>query len=697
MAPSAVQKYKPGKSAEQTIKFTVTDDDGDEVKELAPAYSSGDSNERVLHVFQRFDNLNKLYSLTGDGKAKKLVQAIGRALAGDADAQETFLDLVSEEITQFNAGNVQAKLRLVQQKFCEDRFGDDALENQCDYFEETQCPKNTPFDEGAQRLFAMNDKLVFYCEGAEKLSPKELNKRVISKAFLPGSARLIYHQKDGPLETTKKGILKKLRLVQQEMELVKSIADEDKAKKRRQPRNDGKSNDDEPSTERKNPCRKHNGEHEWKDCPDNYRNKQRREAERKATDAKSKDGEVNSIDVRAESEGTPHVSFAADFDYDESSAGASQGEVLSLETLHKLTVEDGNPETILALPFAGDASQRIAARALIDPCCAGAEALITPELLQLVAHQPVPLSDVSFDTAAGVLKTSEGAEIFNLSLPLLSGGGSSSFALEMRVMPNGQSSKYDIIVGRDTMRILYLNVDVLTDSFVYNGAKTPLVERGHFTCSRIEQLCDERPDLRMISINQARLLDGIKGMKPREFGSPKLISSGMKPCDASSAEQKLTTDKGMIPSDATATQKLTSDTGTTPCDISSLKFNSGGMIPREAFPSQKLTIDGTTPSDLSLKLNLKSTSASRSGTSKEGEPTKQRKLDTSKLESDGSKSRELKCYDIPKQNGGTRWVKAYQAVGECNASSNELSRPSHFASKSTNQHSTKIDFCSLDG
>ena len=149
MAPSAVQKYKPGKSAEQTIKFTVTDDDGDEVKELAPAYSSGDSNERVLHVFQRFDNLNKLYSLTGDGKAKKLVQAIGRALAGDADAQETFLDLVSEEITQFNAGNVQAKRRLVQQKFCEDCFGDDALENQCDYFEETQCPKNTPFDEGA--------------------------------------------------------------------------------------------------------------------------------------------------------------------------------------------------------------------------------------------------------------------------------------------------------------------------------------------------------------------------------------------------------------------------------------------------------------------------------------------------------------------------------------------------------------------
>jgi len=317
------QMYKACKPAEKQVKIKIEDDDGDEVTEYLPKYQEGDPQEIILQIFHTAHALDETYELCENGKAKKLVQTISRALSG-TEAQQHFLEGVEDKV-RYDAANVQQKLKQAEQLAGEEIFGDDAYENQLEYFESTPFPKNMKTHQAAQRLFQMNDQLQYYGSDAKSLSPRSLN-RIISKKSLTGKAKLKYAESGGPKHTTKREILSTLRNVEKTTELEKEIEEEARAAKARQ-KLKSTGEDTTPSAgagnEIKNPCRMHGGKHDWSECKNNPRNaKADEEPSNQATTSEKsglreksskqkKDGEVNMTQTGDKAK-APVVSFDDD-------------------------------------------------------------------------------------------------------------------------------------------------------------------------------------------------------------------------------------------------------------------------------------------------------------------------------------------------------------------------------------------------
>ena len=146
-------------------------------------------------------------------------------------------------------------------------------------------------EEAGARLFRMNELTLYFEQGATIMTIKELNKKCISKKSLKGEARLLWHQKDGPKLTEKTAILKTLRRVEKELQIKREIDEEAKIaslkslklkpepttslKQQQQQQQLKAKPDDNQGTTLKNPCRKHNGQHEWDNCKFNPKNRYR--------------------------------------------------------------------------------------------------------------------------------------------------------------------------------------------------------------------------------------------------------------------------------------------------------------------------------------------------------------------------------------------------------------------------------------
>ncbi len=144
-----------------------------------------------------------------------------------------------------------------------------------------------------KQIIRINKCLLFYEVGATDYSNKELIKKIIAWN-LPGQIQIKFVSKGGDQETGLDKVKSLINAcaktveVQKEYKKFKKSKNKDMSSKKKGDQNNSKEKAGKTNS-KPNPCRKHNGEHKWKDCPDNHKNQKTK----KSNDNKSsKQGEL---------------------------------------------------------------------------------------------------------------------------------------------------------------------------------------------------------------------------------------------------------------------------------------------------------------------------------------------------------------------------------------------------------------------
>jgi hypothetical protein len=170
------------------------------------------------------------------------------------------------------------------------------------------------------------------------------------------------------------------------------------------------SNSDDREKKDYAPCHKHDGTHKWKDCPNNWCNRNGTpsynapaSSNYNSNSSARARGQVNSTERNSHNpKDTPVVRF--DFDNKSMQGTRSfRGEVMEIK-IRGTTKGNLHPITIIMLP--DDKQCRIATKALLDKYCMG-KGLILWDLVNAL-HHATSAGDVrTFNTAAGTFLTNE--------------------------------------------------------------------------------------------------------------------------------------------------------------------------------------------------------------------------------------------------------------------------------------------------
>ena len=164
----------------------------------------------------------------------------------------------------------------------------------------------------------------------------------------------------------------------------------------------------------------------------------------------------------------------SDDEAEESSVESAENFMIEKEM--KLDSREAHPEVLLTLP--GNKST-FATRALLDYCCSGvvakksfAKALIRSGKYQLKKSKHA----TNWVTSSGGFTTTYEIIAKKAMLPLLS--TKRTFQLTISVLPD-DSGSYDVIIGKEMIRKLGINIDVINANFLWNELTIPMVHRGY--------------------------------------------------------------------------------------------------------------------------------------------------------------------------------------------------------------------------
>jgi hypothetical protein len=260
-------------------------------------------------------------------------------------------------------------------------------------------------------------------------------------------------------------------------------------------RNGGNSNSN--ASGNSAPCRKHDGAHLWKDCPDNWRNPNRNNttsgtsssnsnsSSQNSSSRKGTRGEVKSTENQRTSENSPMVRFDDDCEADDEStcsSHASRGELM--EIVGKSHSQNLHPITIITLL---DSNQkRVACKALLDQCCTD-RGLISWEMANMLNLPTTSSEPKVFATANGSFSSNATLKLENAMLPCLS--TNRTFAIELMVIPKecSASMNYGVIIGQESMRLLDLDTSVRDNTISWGDCEVNMVPRDYWTMERIMQ------------------------------------------------------------------------------------------------------------------------------------------------------------------------------------------------------------------
>jgi hypothetical protein len=139
-------------------------------------------------------------------------------------------------------------------------------------------PSNSTLRNGAQQFFQINSMLPYLGEFAREYTIEELNK-VITKS-LPPKAYGKYCGDGGDDLDDEDEILELLSMIDTKLDLKAEVAFLERKENpklnnsdRKSDKNKGKQNNGgeggKSKDDKAKPCFKHDGEHDWRDCPDN--------------------------------------------------------------------------------------------------------------------------------------------------------------------------------------------------------------------------------------------------------------------------------------------------------------------------------------------------------------------------------------------------------------------------------------------
>ena len=488
----AILKIKRARKPELTIKATFQDAASNDVKELIYQWDDTDPKENLILLELQLLKLGKRYDLFQGDTWKILVQAGGRALSGRAgEVWEEEVENGDEPPRNTNTPELRREhfFKLVQ-KFNAKYLGKSAGDHQRDAMMEGKLTyEGHDHLAAAERLFQINEQIELLGPGIEKFSTREMARTIIPKN-LKSKAKLKYHDKGGTHKTSRQDILD---VVEEVTEYLDVEIEEERENRREQkvhgrnpkdktnPRDrqsDDKASEEEETNEFRNPCRKHNGAHDWKDCPDNKFNKNR----------ESQKEEVNATETQPKK--TTFVIFSEEVEEEVSdeesvdSRKSRDSELWDIETVAENTDPELHPNTIMSFEDQ-KGKQKVLASCLLDQCCTG-HGIITHELATALGY-PIQESNepVSYQTQAGVFESREVVKCKDVMLPCIS--TTDKFNIELNVVPVELSahSIYGVIIGQKSMRTLKLNTDIIENVITWGKKKILMVPRGYWSADKM--------------------------------------------------------------------------------------------------------------------------------------------------------------------------------------------------------------------
>ena len=223
-----------------------------------------DGTEEQFLMFKR--NLEQMFQdnklvPTADGHgAKHLYTLVRKALSGNV------LDEWSDILT-VRATKSYANFKIDLWKLTDKQIDDDLVRQQKRYLENTKKPRKMTSKEWLNRLKVINNYLPRMKEGQCKYSEEDLIEKIVQNN-IPES----WMEKFELLDDTKATNLRAVQLTLQKIERCENVENSKKSEKNNDGKKKKKSGENNGNQQLSNPCCTEGHNHDWKDCPDNWRN-----------------------------------------------------------------------------------------------------------------------------------------------------------------------------------------------------------------------------------------------------------------------------------------------------------------------------------------------------------------------------------------------------------------------------------------
>jgi hypothetical protein len=450
-----------------TVELKYTERDGAVDKTKLNIFEDG-SDEEFLKLVKEFQNHVDTYRIWEDEHAAhSIYKNFRRCLAGSArDLWDQIIDDGQEERDELVYGE-----HLIE--FTKEVSGNGAVRNQKKYLTTTSKPEKMSVKQWISRIKNINSYIPFMKAEASAMPERDLINDVITPN-IPTAWEMHYHLQNLHLKTRIRDIIEPLTVIEEQVKKQASLAQQQSQTNNRN---------------LKNPCKLHNGSHEWDDCCKNPKNAKNNEKDTKTSNGHGKTEhngrsreqrptERNSRRSRtpARSRSSSHARYSSDSEGYEHNCIAEKASTKENEECTQ------SSEILIALPNAENSKKYTTYLGLINSGSSGS--LLSSSLIENtnfnVEKQKKP---TKWDTATGVLLTKGRATIEALSLPQFTRKRQVSSTFHL--FEKRKDDQYDIILSRDFLQAIGLVIDYSASQFTWDNISVAMVPSGYWMKEKI--------------------------------------------------------------------------------------------------------------------------------------------------------------------------------------------------------------------
>jgi hypothetical protein len=318
------------------------------------------------------------------------------------------------------------------------------------------------------RIISIHVYLPLMAENALKLTEYELTTKVIARNIPPSWVRP-FHLMELHLKETVESILDKLLIMEDQYR---------EKKPQNQKHAQGKH--------LKNPFRVHNGTQEWDDCWQNPKNQRNNKDDKDSSNRDSKGEQSSGMNGQSREEQRNTE------DRDACQQRRVTEDSDDYESNCLITVNDKqtpSSEILVAIPRDKGSKKYKTFLGLTDT--GSSSSLLNKNIVEFTSFAiESSTKKILWDTQAGSFKTNSSAMLENYFLPEFTTQRkvTSKFHLFNKIKEDG----YDIIIGRDILKNMGLQIHYETESFVWDDIKVKMVPRKHWDKTSIKTFWQNR-------------------------------------------------------------------------------------------------------------------------------------------------------------------------------------------------------------
>jgi len=471
-------RYQPRSSKETSSVEFKHEIDGNTEKTKLNIYEDG-NDEDYLKLIKEFQNYIETYGIWNQenaNAANTVYRNFRRCLAGATRDLWDQINVVEEEDGTRDEMTFWDHLRELTSAV----LGEDALRNQKEYLKNTPKPENMSVKQWINRIKNINSYLPLMQEDGRAFSEEDLIAEVITKN-IPSAWNVQFRLAKLHLKTRIKDIISDLTVIEENIK-THHKNDHDKSNKK----------------QLKNPCRLHNGGHEWEDCRQNPKNN-KDDGRTRTNDDRSRRGNNNNNRPREENRRTERDGRQSSRERNRNrsnSRSRNDGNDSDAEEeyhcIHgrnhsKKSEEEKTPssEILIAVPNKKGSKKYTTYLGLVDSGSSGS--LVNKEIIDNsnfdVQLQKKP---VKWDTATGIFQTNGSVRIEQYCLPQFT--RKRQITTSFHMFQKRSKDKYDFILGRDLLKELGLDIHYSASQFMWDNITVDMVPCGYWTKQKISSV-----------------------------------------------------------------------------------------------------------------------------------------------------------------------------------------------------------------